>query len=212
LHDHPLGKLVVDLDRRLSIHPPSYLTRQALDRAPPLYAAACMQWSGVEIIGSSLLERTPGYLPWLGFSVFGTMAPTKDNWVALDRTQSIEPGARARLNLHVSHPTEAKEALEKARDDLSEILARAGLKPRIRIWNIEPAGESKHYGGTCRMHASPNFGMLDRWNRLHAARNVAVVDSAAFTTGPEKNPVLTAMALAARAADRLAEDVKTGNL
>jgi choline dehydrogenase-like flavoprotein len=60
------------------------------------------------------------------------------------------------------------------------------------------------------MHASPQFGMLDRWNRMHAAPNVVVADSAAFTTGPEKNPVLTAMALAARAGDRLADDLRTG--
>jgi len=52
--------------------------------------------------------------------------------------------------------------------------------------------------------------MLDAWNRLHAVRNVAVVDASAFTTGPEKNPTLTAMALAARAMDHLAADLKSG--
>ena len=212
LHDHPLGKLVVDLDTAVSIHPPSYLTRQALDRAPPLYAAACMQWSGVEILGQSLFKRRPGRLPWLGFSVFGTMAPTKDNWVAIDRKSPTDNGGRNSLNLHISYPPEASAALEKARDDLIDILTRAGLKPRVRIWNIEPPGAARHYGGTCRMHASATYGMLDRWNRLHAVPNVAVVDSAAFTTGPEKNPVLTAMALAARAANRITEDMKAGTL
>jgi choline dehydrogenase-like flavoprotein len=43
-------------------------------------------------------------------------------------------------------------------------------------------------------------------------RNVVVADSAAFTTGPEKNPVLTAMALAARAGSRLAEELRAGTL
>jgi choline dehydrogenase-like flavoprotein len=60
------------------------------------------------------------------------------------------------------------------------------------------------------MHSSPQFGMLDRWSRLHEVPNVAVADSAAFTTGPEKNPVLTAMALAARASQRLADDLRAG--
>ena len=60
------------------------------------------------------------------------------------------------------------------------------------------------------MHASPKFGMLDRWSRLHAVQNVVVADSAAFTTGPEKNPVLTAMALAARASQRLVDDLRAG--
>jgi choline dehydrogenase-like flavoprotein len=60
------------------------------------------------------------------------------------------------------------------------------------------------------MHASPEFGMLDGRSRLHAVPNVVVADSAAFTTGPEKNPVLTAMALAARASQYLADDLRTG--
>ena len=40
----------------------------------------------------------------------------------------------------------------------------------------------------------------------------AVADSAAFTTGPEKNPVLTAMALAARASHLLAEELRGGDI
>jgi choline dehydrogenase-like flavoprotein len=39
--------------------------------------------------------------------------------------------------------------------------------------------------------------------------NVLVVDAAAFTTGPEKNPTLTAMAIAARACQRLAADLRS---
>jgi choline dehydrogenase-like flavoprotein len=54
--------------------------------------------------------------------------------------------------------------------------------------------------------------MLDAWSRMHAVPNVAVVDSSAFTTGPEKNPVLTSMALAARAGDRLGKDLRASNV
>jgi choline dehydrogenase-like flavoprotein len=57
-----------------------------------------------------------------------------------------------------------------------------------------------------RVHASSEFGVVDEKCRVFGARNVAVADSAVFTTGPEKNPVLTAMALAARAAHSLAHD------
>jgi choline dehydrogenase-like flavoprotein len=211
LHDHPLGKLVVDLDRPISVFPPCYLTRPTLDRAPPLYAAACMQWSGAEMLARSVLQGKPGRLPWIGFSVFGTMAPSKDDWLALDRSPHASNG-RPGLNLHIAHPPEAKVALEKARDDLTDALARAGLGPRVRLWNIEPPCNSVHYGGTCRMHESPRFGMIDAWSRLHAVRNVVVADSSAFTTGPEKNPVLTSMALAARASHRLVEELRAGDL
>jgi choline dehydrogenase-like flavoprotein len=211
LHDHPLGKLVIDLGSSMPIYPPCYLTRPTLERAPPLYAAACMQWGGVEPLARSVLQGRPGRLMEVGFSVFGTMAPTRENWVALEPSKPQRSGLPG-LKLHIRHPPESQEALNRARNDVVEILTHAGLKPRVRIWHVEPAGESKHYGGTCRMHSSPRFGMLDAWSRLHAAPNVVVADSAAFTTGPEKNPVLTAMALAARASDRLAEDLKQGHI
>jgi choline dehydrogenase-like flavoprotein len=211
LHDHPLGKLVVDLEKPISIHPPSYLTRPTLERSPALYAAACMQWSGSDVMARSVLNGRPGRLPWLGFSVFGTMAPTADDWVALDSTRRGANGA-AGLTLHIRHPPDALRALEKARDELMEVLARAGLGPRVRIWHVEPVGNSRHYGGSVRMHASERFGMLDAWSRMHAVKNVAVADSSVFTTGPEKNPVLTAMALAARAGHRLAEELGAGDI
>jgi choline dehydrogenase-like flavoprotein len=210
LHDHPLGKVVVDIGSSLPVHPTSYLTRLTLDRSPPLYAAACMQWGGVETLTRSLFKGEPGRLRELGFSVFGTMAPSTDNWVGLERVQPNH--GTSELQLHVTYPAEAEKALEGARDDLTKVLEGAGLKPRVRTWRVEPVGNSKHYGGTCRMHASPRFGMIDAWNRLHAVPNVAVVDSAAFTTGPEKNPVLTAMTLAARAGHRLAEELRAGDL
>ncbi len=211
LHDHPLGKLVVDLGAPISVLPSSYLTRPTLENAPPLYAAACMQWSGAEVLARSLVQRKPGQLAWLGFSVFGTMAPTKNDWVALDPSKDRASGATG-LELHVSHPPEARVALDKARDDLTGILERAGLQPRVRTWHVEAVGNSRHYGGSCRMHAKPEYGMIDAWNRVHDVPNVAVVDSSAFTTGPEKNPVLTAMAVSARASDRLASDLRAGDL
>jgi choline dehydrogenase-like flavoprotein len=60
-----------------------------------------------------------------------------------------------------------------------------------------------------RMHRSPRYGMLDGDCRLHRCPNVLVVDASAFTTGPEKNPTLTAMALASRASDRLAVELRS---
>jgi choline dehydrogenase-like flavoprotein len=59
------------------------------------------------------------------------------------------------------------------------------------------------------MHESPQFGVVDAFSRVHGAKNVVVADSSVFTTGPEKNPVLTAMALAARASDRLDRDLRS---
>jgi len=211
LHDHPLGKLVVDLASPISVHPPTYITRLAVERSTPLYAAAGMQWSGASIAAKSLIQRYPGRLHWTGFSVFGTMAPSPDNWIALDREQRSVDGTPG-IALNIRLPPEARQVLDETRDQIVTLLARAGFRPEVRVWHVEPAGNSNHYAGTCRMHALPKFGVLDAWGRMHGVPNVVVGDSSAFTTGPEKNPVLTSMTLAARASDRLASDLKSGDL
>jgi choline dehydrogenase-like flavoprotein len=210
LHDHPLGKLVVDLSRAVPIYPASYITRPPPERSEPLYAAAGMQWCNVGALVRSVLDGRPGKSRQLGFSIFGTMAPTRDDFVALEAQGSANSGSRVSVSLR--HPPQARETLEQARDELVDILGRAGWGPRVNVWKIEPPGNSVHYGGTCRMHASPRFGVVDRDCRVHGVANVVVADSSVFTTGPEKNPVLTAIALAARASDKLAEDLRGGDL
>jgi choline dehydrogenase-like flavoprotein len=212
LHDHPVGKVVIDLGRPISVHPAAYVTRLELARAKtPLYAAACMQWGSASDLAKSVLRGHPGRLRHIGFSVFGTMAPTRDNYVAVDPNYRGPDGA-AGLELNIRHPPEAKVVLEEARDQVLELLRGAGYEPQMRVWKVELVGDANHYAGSCRMHDSPEFGMLDRWSRLHDVPNVVVADSSAFTTGPEKNPVLTSMTLAARAADRLASELTSGDL
>jgi choline dehydrogenase-like flavoprotein len=210
LHDHPLGKLVIDLGRPVSVHRPSYITRPGLERSSPLLAAAFMQWMGTATLARSVLAGQPGRASEIGFTVFGSMTPSRDDYVALD--PGAPPGApRAKLSLSLRHPPEIRSLLERARVDLLAMLEQAGWAPRERVWKIESPGASVHYGGTCRMHATPRYGVVDGWSRMHGVPNVAVADSAVFTTTPEKNPVLTAMALAARAGDRLAQEVVSGD-
>jgi choline dehydrogenase-like flavoprotein len=208
LHDHPLGKITTDVDASLPFNPPVYITRQPLDRTSPLYAAACIQWSNVHDLVRSMFRGRPGRSSHLGFNVFGTMPPNPRNCVALDMSRSSRDGSPG-LCVEIQHDSETERTLVGARDQVLRLLECGGFHPRPTSWLIEPPGASKHYAGSCRMHASPRFGMLDRWSRLHAVPNVVVADAAAFTTGPEKNPVLTLMALAARGADRLVEDLKT---
>jgi choline dehydrogenase-like flavoprotein len=210
-HDHPLGKLAIDLPTPVAINPPAYITRRALVGSVPLYAAAGMQWSGIRALLESVRRGHPGTLASVGFSVFGTMVPTADDFVELAPERPRVDGASA-LNFHVRYPPAVSQVLEEARADIIGVLERGGWEPKQKSWAIEPVGNSVHYAGTCRMHASPQFGMLDAFSRVHGVHNVAVADSSVFTTGPEKNPVLTAMALGARAGDRLAHELTDGDL
>lgn len=209
LHDHPLAKVVLRLGRQIPISPASYITRPPLSRSEPLYAAAFMQWSGVVAHARSVLAGHPGRTRELGYSIFGTMIPTAEDCVTL--LPGARQGERSRIGFALRYPRYAVEVLEKARDELVAMLDEAGWAPKIDVFKVEPPGNSVHYGGTCRMHASPEYGVVDRYSRVFGARNVVVADSAVFTTGPEKNPVLTAMTLAARASERLADDLRAGD-
>ncbi len=170
-----------------------------------------MQWCSTSDLAKSVLQRSPKRLRRIGFSVFGTMRPRREDYVAVDEAYRGADGT-AGLELNIHHPAEALPALERARDDMVGLLAAAGYDPQVHVWKVEEPGNSNHYAGSCRMHDAPEFGMLNAWGRLHAVSNVTVADSSVFTTNPEKNPVLTSMTLAARAADRLAAEIKSGDL
>ena len=96
----------------------------------------------------------------------------------------------------------------KAREHLVQLMQDAGHKERSGKSFRRCPRNRQAYGGAARMHASPKFGVTDGFNRLHEMPNVLVVDASSFTTGAEKNPTLTVMALAARSADRLARDLR----
>ncbi len=146
----------------------------------------------------------------VGVQVFGTMIPTPDISLTIDRTAPADPlQLRPRITLRYDDATVAN--LESARQRFGDVLGTTGLDVKVDgpFHELHP-GSSVHYGGSVRMHSDPTFGVLDGWNRVHEVANVAVVDSSSFTTGPEKNPTLTAMALALRAAERLADDLGRG--
>ena len=61
-------------------------------------------------------------------------------------------------------------------------------------------GFASHEMGTCRMGADPGTSVLTPFCQAHDVPNLFVVDGSPFVTFPEKNPTLTIMALAVRAA------------
>jgi len=69
-----------------------------------------------------------------------------------------------------------------------------------------------HEMGGVRMGKDPKTSMLNKWNQLHACKNVFVTDGACMTSVSTQNPSLTFCALTARAANYALEQVKKGEL
>jgi choline dehydrogenase-like flavoprotein len=207
LHDHPRAWWVVKLDTPLtSPAAAAYLTRLPYAASDPLLASS---WTIAPLgtmgkVKSRLGLKTKTF----GVQVFGTMVPGEEYYVRPSQHHKDEFGAPA-LEVHIEFERSALDNVIKAREHLVQVMEDAGYRATIR--KIDPQvvpGMATHYGGAVRMHTSAKYGVTDGFNRLHDAPNVLVVDASSFTTGAEKNPTLTVMALAARSADRLALDLR----
>ncbi len=207
LHDHPREWWIARTDRPMRALPhPVYLARRDHADSEPLMGTS--HTIGLVSGRDRLRTFVRGRSDALGVQVFGTMIPQPDRGVSIDRSSD---DSRATPRIDLSYDDRAIANIETSRDRLRDVLGAAGLDIDIPgpFHELVP-GSSVHHSGSVRMHADPEFGVLDAQNRVHDAQDVVVCDMSCFTTGPEKNPTLTAMALAIRAADRLADDIAGG--
>jgi choline dehydrogenase-like flavoprotein len=76
----------------------------------------------------------------------------------------------------------------------------------VQTWKRAP-GKSlsggQHQAGTCRMGDDPKTSVVDRHCRVHDVENVYVVDAGVHVTNGGFNPVLTVLALAYRASEKV---------
>jgi choline dehydrogenase-like flavoprotein len=207
LHDHPREWWSFQMDRpRTFLAPSAYLTRLPYDASAPLMATA---WTlGTASTQDRIRSRFGLKGTEVGVQVFGTMIPSEACVAKPSTTQKDEFGLAA-LDVCIRYSDAEIENVVRSRQHLINLMDDAGC--RTTVGDIVPTlfpGSAAHYGGTVRMHAEPRYGVVDGWNRVYDAPNVLVCDAACFTTACEKNPTLTVMAIAARAATRLAHDLK----
>lgn len=207
LHDHPREWWVADFEKPLPlVAHPIYLTREHYAKSAPLRGSSAtigrastwqrpMEWA-----------RRPGTK--FGVQIFGTMVPDETVGIELLPHQSPD-SIRPRVGLRIRYGSDDLATLSDAQNCFQSLFADAGYPVKVirEPWIPRP-GSSAHYAGSVRMHDDPAFGVLDRWSSIHGTPNVAVVDLSAFTTNPEKNPTLTSMALAARAARHLGQTLR----
>jgi len=77
---------------------------------------------------------------------------------------------------------------------------------------IAPGGAVSHEVGGARMGSDSQRSVTNRWGQTHDVPNLVLADGAPFASSADKNPTLTIMALAWRAAEHLASELKNGNL
>lgn len=171
-------------------------------------------WRGVKelTLGKELKEMVSAPGIWtMGMTGFGECLPYHENQVTLNTDKKDKYGLPT-----LTIDCEFKENEMKMRKDMSndaaEMLDKAGLK-NIRTWDdIGGPGLGIHEMGTARMGRDPKTSVLNKWNQIHACKNVFVTDGAFMTSAACQNPSLTYMAMTARAADYAANEMKKLNL
>jgi choline dehydrogenase-like flavoprotein len=183
------------------------------------YAMACSTYrqgwahgNNIEGIGASFKENLTEPGPWSFYGVaMGEMLPYKDNHVWLDNNEKDSwhiPLLHTNVSWHENEDMMAKDAVEQ----MHNMLEKADFKNILVHDNHQSPGRDIHEMGGCRMGNNPRDSMLNRWNQLHAVKNVFVTDGACMTSSACQNPSLTYMAITARACDYAVSELKKKNL
>jgi choline dehydrogenase-like flavoprotein len=178
-------------------------------------AAGRLGWTSLMLdssVGAELKEKaaTPG--PWMiRMGAFGEILPNHDNRVTLDRTRKDKFGMPVLAFDAILRDNEMKMRKDM-KNDAAEMFEAAGFR-NIRSFDREiGVGLGIHEMGTARMGRDPKTSVLNKWNQVHACKNVYVTDGSCMTSAACQNPSLTYMALTARAADHAVGELKRMNI
>jgi len=164
------------------------------------------------LVGDELKKAFAEPGPWsIGMTPFGEILPYHENHMRLDRTKKDKHGLPMLVMNAVVRANEIRMQ-DDMRNDAAEMLEAAGYKNvTVRSDNFN-VGNSIHEMGTARMGDDPKKSVLNRFNQVHACKNVFVTDGSFMVSSGCQNPSLSYMAFTARAADHAVEELKRGNL
>jgi choline dehydrogenase-like flavoprotein len=163
-------------------------------------------------IGADLKEKaaTPG--PWyIRMGGFGEILPNHANRVTLDKNRKDKWGLPLLAFDAQLRENELKMRKDMA-NDAAEMLESAGFR-EVKTFDRETGvGLGIHEMGTARMGKDPKTSVLNKWNQVHACKNVYVTDGSFMVSSACQNPSLTYMAFTARAVDHAVGELKRKNI
>ena len=146
--------------------------------------------------GREMRRRMSDYVHWACLGALCEFLPLPDNRVTL--TDAEGPDGMRIPRFSYSQCDNDRMLLEAAERVMQDILRAAGASETMTIQRYA------HLVGGARMGETPQQGVVDRDCRTFAVPNLLITDGSVLPTQGSANPALTIMAIAARAADRLA--------
>ncbi|MEY3375799.1 MAG: hypothetical protein RL463_103 [Bacteroidota bacterium] len=167
---------------------------------------------GSNTIGKELKESLTNLGPWkMRLMYYGETLPYKENRVTLN-TNIKDVYGRPGLSIDCSFKENEKAIFKDAEETLKNMMEEIGLKNLSVSSAMSAPGNSNHEMGTARMGHDEKTSVLNKWNQVHAVKNIFITDGSCMTSSNCINPSLTYMALTARAADFAVRALKRGDL
>ncbi|MEQ7799528.1 GMC family oxidoreductase [Pedobacter sp. ASV1-7] len=153
---------------------------------------------------------TPG--PWtVWMAGWGECLPYYENKITLSNNE-VDQWGLPLVKISFSFGENEDRMMEHIKQTSEKMLLDAGFS-NVNSFNYhKPGGSTAHEMGTARMGNDPKTSVLNKFNQIHAVKNVFVTDGSCMTSSGCQNPSLTYMALTARACDYAYNELKSGNL
>jgi choline dehydrogenase-like flavoprotein len=167
--------------------------------------------------GTKYKEEARRYFgSFVGYTVRGEMIPNENSFAELDPQVKDKWGIPV-LRWHWRWSDHELNMVEHGIKTFSAMIEAMGGKVRMRKGStakevIDQGGKVIHEVGGALMGEDPKKSVCNAWNQVWDVKNLFLCDASPFPSNADKNPTLTIMAMAWRAADHLVEEAKKGNL
>ncbi|MCX8490207.1 MAG: GMC family oxidoreductase [Cyclobacteriaceae bacterium] len=163
-------------------------------------------------IGAELKQMAANPGKWtMGMMGFGEVLPYHENNVKINKDKKDINGLPT-LIFDAGFKENEIKMRKDMKNDAAEMLEAAGVKNISTYDNETGLGLGIHEMGTARMGKDPKTSVLNKWNQVHACKNVFITDGSFMASAACVNPSLTYMAFTARATDYAVSELKKGNL
>jgi choline dehydrogenase-like flavoprotein len=186
-------------------------------RMPGLGTAAGIEWLTGGSYGKKFKEDARRYYgTFISFDGRGEMIPNKNSYCEIDPRVKDKWGIPV-LRFHwkwSEHETrQAAHMQETFRAIIEEMGGRVnGQGISAGADAIQTGGSMIHEVGGALMGADAKTSVTNKWGQTWDVKNVFLTDGATFPSNADKNPTLTIMALAWRAADHILELMRSKDL
>jgi len=167
--------------------------------------------------GAELKDRLRRhYGSTVGFSGRGEMIPNDDCWCEID-PKTVDKWGIPVLRFHWKWGEAEILQAKHMRETFYELADAMGGKilesdEPVVDYGIAKGGQIIHEVGTTRMGDDPKTSVLNEYSQSWEVKNLFVADGGAFVSNADKNCTLTILALAWRAGEYMADQVKKGEL